>query len=34
MEVIQAIFEYFKLHEIRTRLVGLDFRQVINLIGA
>ncbi|KAJ7241694.1 hypothetical protein B0H12DRAFT_1133335 [Mycena haematopus] len=31
MEVIQAIFEYFKLHEIRTRLVGLDFRQLAEL---
>ncbi|KAF7343348.1 hypothetical protein MVEN_01767100 [Mycena venus] len=31
MEIIQATLEYFKLHEISTRLVGRDFRQVAEL---
>ncbi|KAJ7030612.1 hypothetical protein C8F04DRAFT_961349, partial [Mycena alexandri] len=31
IEVIQATLEYFKLHEIRTRLVGRDFRQLAEL---
>jgi len=31
MEIIQATLEYFKLHEISTRLVGRDFRQLAEL---
>ncbi|KAJ7178125.1 hypothetical protein C8R46DRAFT_1029642 [Mycena filopes] len=33
MEMIQATLEYFKLHQIRTRLVGSDFRQLAE-VGA
>ncbi|KAF8208107.1 hypothetical protein K438DRAFT_1813405 [Mycena galopus ATCC 62051] len=31
MEIIQATLEYFKLHKIRTRIVGRDFRQLAEL---
>ncbi|KAJ7439503.1 hypothetical protein FB451DRAFT_1301995 [Mycena latifolia] len=27
VEVVQAVFAYFRLHEIRTRVVGRDFRE-------
>ncbi|KAJ7337495.1 hypothetical protein DFH08DRAFT_254879 [Mycena albidolilacea] len=31
IEIIQATIEYFKLHELRTRVLGRDFRQLAEL---